>query len=347
MQPENSSSFLPDFCNAKVVFIVVLIAELLAIIISFAPNIPWPGRWVNLALISLFIQWVALVNVVLLCAAKRFLNHLRMVPAVLTCYALMLLVTVVLSVLALWLTPLNVFDYTYGFNWDLHFILRNTVIAAIVSAVVLRYFYVQHQWKQNVEAGARARVQALQARIRPHFLFNSMNTIASLTRSNPSLAERTVEDLAELFRTTLAEKERIRLADELDLTRRYLNIEQLRLANRLLVEWELADDLMEDIMVPALILQPLVENSIYHGIEPLTEGGTIHIAIYSQHSKLHIEVTNPLTQIRYADRTSGNRMAQENIRQRLALVYGDEARMEILEQQDRYQVRIQIPMGPE
>ena len=135
-------------------------------------------------------------------------------------------------------------------------------------ALALRYFYVTHEWRRNVELQAQARVHALQARIRPHFLFNSMNTIAALTRSNPARAEEAVQDLADLFRANLSEKRnQIPLADEIDIARTYQRIEQLRLGDRLQVEWEV-DALPRDALVPGLTLQPLLENAIYHGIEP-------------------------------------------------------------------------------
>ena len=110
----------------------------------------------------------------------------------------------------------------------------------VVTALALRYFYVTHEWRHNVELQAKARVHALQARIRPHFLFNSMNTIAALTRSNPARAEEAVQDLADLFRANLNEKRnQIPLAEEIDVARTYQRMEQLRLGDRLRVDWKI------------------------------------------------------------------------------------------------------------
>ena len=147
----------------------------------------------------------------------------------------------------------------------------------MVTALALRYFYVTHEWRHNVELQAKARVHALQARIRPHFLFNSMNTIAALTRSNPARAEEAVQDLAELFRANLNEKRsQIPLAEEIDVARTYQRMEQLRLGDRLRVDWKV-DSLPTDALVPGLTLQPLLENAIYHGVEPRPDGGVVTV----------------------------------------------------------------------
>jgi two-component system sensor histidine kinase AlgZ len=224
------------------------------------------------------------------------------------------------------------------------FISRNLAISAIVSAVALRYFYVQHQWKQNIVIEARSRIQALQARIRPHFLFNSMNTIASLTRTNPELAEKAVEDLADLFRASLGHQDMVKLDEELEFTRRYINIEQLRLGDRLSVEWNIEDAVDPDAPVPALILQPLMENAIYHGIEPLPEGGGVKLSIAQNTKQLRFAISNPLPAQRAYQHRSGNKMAQDNIRQRLRLAYGDTGSMNIEKTQDRYTVSFSIPL---
>ena len=147
----------------------------------------------------------------------------------------------------------------------------------IVTALLLRYFFVTHQWQKHVRTEARSRIEALQARIRPHFLFNSLNTIAALTRSDPARAEEAVEDLADLFRATLRDSHSpLRLKEELELTRIYQRIEELRLGERLKVRWDVAELPMRA-FVPGLTVQPLLENAIYHGIEPLEHGGTVTV----------------------------------------------------------------------
>jgi two-component system, LytTR family, sensor histidine kinase AlgZ len=337
-----AGAFLPNFCESHTLFLVVLIAQLLAFILALARG-PFPdGFWISLAFTSLFVQWVALGTVLVLCAVRRVLAKLPPLRAAVATGLIVMSVTALFALIALWL------GWRLGFTaWEplgeqLGFLARTVAISAIVTAVALRYLYVQHQWKHNVEEEARSRIQALQARIRPHFLFNSMNTIASLTRSRPEAAETAVEDLADLFRATLSDRDALTVGEELDLARRYVRIEALRLGDRLRVDWQVDDSLPMDYPMPGLVLQPLVENAIYHGIEPLTDGGEITIALDLRGEDVHIEVTNPLPPPRNR-RRPGNRIAQENIRQRLALAYQGEARMETSEDAERYRVSLVLP----
>ena len=173
------------------------------------------------------------------------------------------------------------------------FLLPKLLIAAIVGALALRYFYVTHQWRRSIELEARARIRALQARIRPHFLFNSMNTIASLTRSDPARAEEAVEDLADLFRASLNDaRAQITLAEEIEIARTYQRIEQLRLGDG--CRWTgTCQRCRPRAVVPSLLLQPLLENAIGHGIEPLPDGGTVEVRGRLERDAIVIEVTNP------------------------------------------------------
>jgi two-component system sensor histidine kinase AlgZ len=224
------------------------------------------------------------------------------------------------------------------------FLLRNEGISIIVAAMLLRYFFVTHQWKKHVRAEARSRVEALQARIRPHFLFNSLNTIAALTRSDPARAEEAVEDLADLFRATLRDSHgTLRLKEELELSRIYQRIEALRLGERLKVRWDVAALPMRA-LVPGLTIQPLLENAIYHGIEPLTHGGTVTVAGGVVGGEVEITVSNPVaSQGSGAGERPGNRLALDNIRQRLALVYGVRGSLEVEQSPLEYRVTIRFP----
>ena len=336
--------FLPDFCNARVIFLVILGAILLAFVLSLSSLREGDDYWVNLSMIALFIVWIAFGNILVLCISRQFLHRLSPVVAAFTSYGMSLLVTFIVSILALVTTPQETSPITQGDSIIVNgFLLRNLAISAIVSAVALRYFYVQHQWKSNIQTEARSRIQALQARIRPHFLFNSMNTIASLTQTNPMKAEKAVLDLADLFRASLGHQDKVTLREELDFTKRYINIEELRLGDRLKVQLHLQDNISLSTLIPALILQPLVENAIYHGVEPLTDGGTVRIEIESTARELQLTITNPKPLERDPLR-SGNKMAQDNIRQRLQLAYGDQSRMKIRESDEDYSVSFHIPI---
>jgi len=352
--------FLPDFCAIRVVFSVVVIGELLAFLLVLTP-VSVPGdRWRDLGLVSLFIQWVALTSTAILCVSRRPLERLGNIGAGVVSYALVLAVTVCLSEAAYWLLERRLVLHTepatspesgYWFSQrgvelaasHLEFLLRNLAIAAIVAAVALRYFYVQYQWRANLESQAQARIQALQSRIRPHFLFNSMNTIASFTRSRPELAEQVVEDLADLFRVSLGDaRVPVILARELKICRQYLRIEALRLGDRLRTEWAI-DSVPQDALLPALSLQPLVENAIYHGVEPTPEGGAVRVSGRRAGELLEIEVSNTLAPGAGADPREGNRMAQDNVRQRLVAFFGPQARLTVERGETRYSVRLSFP----
>lgn len=341
---EVEPSFLPDFCSARVVLRMVLMAQLLAFILALVSSPSQRSLWLNLALVSLFIQWIALGNVLLLCLNRRWLQKLSPLMSSLGSYGLSLLVTLVASVAALYVTPAEVLGQITNSYTQSGFVTRNMAISAVVSAVALRYFYVQHQWKLNIQAEARSRIQALQARIRPHFLFNSMNTIASLTRTDPELAEKAVEDLADLFRASLGHQQQVPLSHELQFTQRYINIEQLRLGKRLKIEWHIDDTIPSQATVPALILQPLVENSIYHGIEPQTEGGTVEISISKTDHAMYFKIANPIAETKAKHRRAGNRMALDNIRQRLKLAYGNSTVLDINTTPTRYTASFTIPI---
>ncbi len=332
--------FLPDFCNIRMVFAIVIIAELLAFLIVLASS-PSHQVWDNLSLTSLFIQWVALASTAVLCLSRPWLATLNNRAAAIFSYLLPVIMTALVSGATGWIAYAQM-----GAGADQHadFTIRNVTISAIVSAVVMRYFYVQHQLKQNIQAESRARIQALQARIRPHFLFNSMNTIASLTRSQPALAEEAVMDLADLFRVSLSDAhDLITFQAELELSQRYLHIEKLRLGERLIVAWDL-HGIIDGALIPALTLQPLLENAIYHGIEPLPEGGVIHINGQQTLGLIHITISNPVSTQNITARRGGHHMALDNIRQRLAAHYGTQGELTTERTEDYYRVRLTFPV---
>lgn len=335
--------FLPNFCDVSLVLMLVLLAELLALVLTLAAPIEKIHFWNRFALISMFIQWVALLNAALLCGLRGLLNQLSVLKSSLFSFSLMMLISLIFSLLVV-----AYGDYVgvtlYAEEHARFFVLRNLAISAVIYAVVLRYFYIQWQWKHHLEAQSHAQIQALKARIRPHFLFNSMNTIASLITIDAGKAEKAVEDLSDLFRASLQEKLRHTLGDEIQLARSYLDIEQLRLGNRLQIQWQL-DTPDQSIEVPTLCLQPLVENAIYHGIEPQPDGGIIKIAAHIGNNSLCLSVSNPIHHNKQMQHHKGNHMAQDNIRTRLQLTYGEKASFEIHTEQEQYQVTLKIPVN--
>ena len=336
--------FIPQLCSGPVVLVVVLVAELTAFVLAIAKHLPGEGvpLWLDLARMSLFLQWIALTSSGVLCLARTRLMQMPLPRAMTASYVLLLSVTLVMSEIAFLLSK------NTGIGQDLlpashaGFVLRNLMICAIVSALVLRYFYVTHQWRSNVRREASARFDALQARIRPHFLFNSMNTIAALIRGKPELAERAVEDLSDLFRASLADSAvSVPLAEEVSVARQYAGIETLRLGERLKLEWRL-DGVPDDARLPRLTLQPLIENAIYHGIEPLAAGGTVSVQGTCRDGVVRIEIRNPLPPESTPARR-GRQMAIENVRERLNLAWPGRAHLEQERTQDGYRVRLTFP----
>ena len=216
---------------------------------------------------------------------------------------------------------------------------RYWALVALTTFALLAYFHLRE--RALSPALSEARLQALQARIRPHFLFNSINAVLSLIRQEPKRAEAALEDMADLFRVLMADnRELTPLAREIELCRQYLGIEQLRLGERLRVDWQI-DAFPRDALVPPLVLQPLLENAVYHGIEPRSEPGTISIHVYALRDELHAVLRNPYREA--SDHHAGNRMALANIRERLALHFDAEARLSVKASDDAYEVRIVMP----
>jgi len=333
--------FLPDFCAIRAVFGVVITAQLLALLLTLAAvegvhEIPQ-----QLSVLSLLVQWVALCTAALLCLLRRWIHSLSERLAALTAWGLLQSVTLLVSLTALGLSdalmPVGVWESGQGL------VPRALAISVIVGWLLLHYLQLQYRWRRQLEAENEARLQALQSRIRPHFLFNSMNTIASLTRSNPVLAEEVVEDLADLFRVSLGDAKRSsNLGRELALARQYLNIERHRLGERLQVEWDL-QALPESAMLPPLILQPLLENAVYHGIEPAAQGGVIRIAGRYRRGRVNLSVRNSLPVDPDGRHRKGNKLALDNIRQRLTGLFGTQASLTESRVEGTHQMRLVIP----
>ncbi|MCU7917668.1 MAG: sensor histidine kinase [Candidatus Thiodiazotropha sp. (ex Epidulcina cf. delphinae)] len=339
--PVGKVIFLPNFCALRAVFAVVVIGELLAILLTLAAVERLVDFFDALSPISLLVQWIGLCSAGVLCLLREQLCRVGNQWAGLAAFLILMGMTLLILLLVAWLDrglALAVLpDDPSGLLW------RSLGISAIVGVLVLHYLYLQHLWRRQEEAENSARLQALHSRIRPHFLFNSMNTIASLTHSDPKLAEAVVEDLADLFRVSLGDASRpSTLGRELELARQYLSIEHYRLGDRLTLVWDL-NDLPEQAMIPPLILQPLLENAVYHGIEPASEGGTITITGHYRRKRINLSIRNTLPKAGESSHRQGNQMALENIRARLAGVFDMEASLTESNVEGDHQVRLVIP----
>ncbi|MCP3673187.1 MAG: sensor histidine kinase [Gammaproteobacteria bacterium] len=273
--------------------------------------------------------------------SRPVLSRLSDLPAGIIGYFMVLIVTFFVSVGAIWIE-----GWILG-RISIHLLeeprlIGNLLIASILAAFVLRFFYLQAQYRKRIVIAADAKLQALQARIQPHFLFNSMNIIAGLIPTNPKLAEKVIEDLSDLFRASLAEyRSQVSLSSEIDLCKHYLDIEQLRLGDRLKSQWQIPESI-NSVSIPPLTLQPLIENAIYHGIQPLVEGGLICIDITIANGYCNITIENPLSEISIS-KNSGNNIAVGNIRERLQMLYQDEASLDMQIKESQCIVTLVLP----
>ena len=336
-----NTTYLPDFCDGDVFLRLLLVVELIAIMFALV-SYGGKGMFIHIALISVAMLWVGLTTAAALCLLRRqgwLGDHLR---TTITVFTVTVLMTLLVSFLSLVLGGMMNYGPTAS---DVGYtLLRNLSIALILVGLALRYFYLHWQSDMRLQVQAQARLQALQARIRPHFLFNSMNTIASLTHDQPDLAEHAIENLSDLFRASLAAESSISLQQELELTRSYIDLEALRLGDRLEVRWNLPDR-EPSLSLPALTLQPLVENAIYHGIEPLPDGGLIEVSIDASDSAIIIAISNPIVAAQQTHNRKGNQMAVDNIKERLALAFGGAASLALAETDSRYTVTLTIPIS--
>ncbi|MBN8760905.1 MAG: sensor histidine kinase [Thiobacillus sp. 65-69] len=320
---------LPNFCHLGVSLRIVLTAEaaLVASVAARAQDIE--AFWAEFIVLSAWAQPALLLTVLALCVASRWLRGLVYRRGVLAALAIGAAVP---AGVVRWMAPLA---DTAG----LHTPATVGGFALMLGIGLLAYFNLRA--RALSPAITEARLQALQARIRPHFLFNSLNAVLSLVRSDPRRAERALENMADLFRALMSQANQlVPLEDEVSLTRAYLELEQLRLGDRLQVAWH-DQNMPGDALIPPLVIQPLVENAVYHGIEPQPGGGEISLNIYRSGDKVHIVVRNPVAE--EAGHHKGNRIALANIRERLLLHFDLDAQLKSEPLGAVYQVHIVMP----
>ena len=338
-------SFLPDMCRAINVLYITLISQLLAITLALNTAFISGDFWAALSLNALFILWIAFTCAAFFCSFKQRIQQYSALKTSLLMFVVINSTTLVLTWLISSLLPLlNLLPTPSQAHLGLY--LKNSGISIIFSAILLRFLYIQFQWRQQTKAEAEAKLDALQARIRPHFLFNSLNTIASLTRVNPALAETLTEDLAELFRANMQTTQRlIPFQQELTLIKQYLNIEQTRLGNRLTVALDVSA-VPQDALIPPLSIQPLIENAIYHGIEPLEQGGTLSINAQMHNKQIKLNISNPISSTARTSR-SGNHMAIDNIRLRMQNCFPEQSKLLTSSTANEFHTQLHFPYQSE
>jgi two-component system sensor histidine kinase AlgZ len=342
--PRLVEPWLPDLCRLPRMGAMLGIAELAVVVIALAPDGEKDWEFGRFLSTSGYALWLALAVSVLLCVSRRPLSRLPQRTGALLAVGLATLAAGLAAAIVHSLFAVALGDVNDSWPGLWRFVSGSAAIVMLITALALRYFYVIDGWEAQVGANARAEADALQARIRPHFLFNSMNMIASLLRSDPAVAERAVLDLSDLFRAALGAGEgNSTLAEELELSERYLAIEQLRLGDRLQVAWRKTEPLPWSLPMPRLVLQPLLENAVLHGISRLPEGGTVAIDLAADEAALTILVRNPALQ---PDEPGlhGAGHAQRSIGHRLAYAFGPRARMAAGWQDGEYRCELTLPL---
>jgi len=345
-KPAARINIIPEFCRTPALLTLAYVMQLVAVLLTLASMGGELQTQQRFLLLSLYLQWLGFSGAAVLCMARRWLAQVSVGVVFFACWGMLVLVTLVVSDLAWHMEDLMHVGMPVGVSeWD--FVLRTVAVGAIVSLLLLRYFWERHQWQEDARAEAEGRYLALQARIRPHFLFNALNSLAELIRSKPAQAEEMVMDLSDLFRVSLDSSQRlVPLSEEIEIVKGYLRIEEVRLGDKLFVNWELEPDMLKA-KVPHLILQPLVENAVLHGISRLRGRGTLHINARRHGEFLIVDVDNPVPPEEAAPRTGGTGTAVNNIAQRIKLIYGERASLQMGRDQNEsgpiFRARLKLP----
>jgi two-component system sensor histidine kinase AlgZ len=331
---------LPNFANLGIMLRLLVLVNALALIVAAVKSdtlSEFTGHFLRL---SVVVQPSLILAVLLLAGQRQVLGELSPAKA----WAAFLTAAAVVGGAA-WMLMRGMLPPPHHLELSAFTLYYLLALGAVVGYFDLRA-------RALSPSVTEARLQALQARIRPHFLFNSMNAALSLVRSEPRRAESVIENLAELFRALMSDnRQLVRLDEEVNLCLNYLEIEQIRLGDRLKVNWKI-EAMPAASMVPPLLLQPLVENAVYHGIEPADEPGEITIEIVESGRQVRIVLTNPAAAAGGGpahfgnsgnNHGGGNRMALANIRERLQLHFDDEATLDAQVRDGLYTVVMVLP----
>ncbi len=316
----------------------VLVLVLLAVFLSFCaqllqPEPMWPFPWLDWGALASFVMTLILGSASVLYAYRHFRQ-----PQVYVEYVLVLQVCLLISV---GVRAFSSFWRPEPLTW--YWVGRMFLMSALVGGVIMRFLWISRMLRLKERAELNARIQSLQSRIRPHFLFNCMNMIASLIPVQPDKAEEAVVELSHLFRSALREVVEVRLAEELALCRAYLHLESLRLGDRLQVEWQM-ETADEEMAIPLLTLQPILENAIYHGVERCLHPEPIRIILCCRRGVFSAEIRNPVADMDYDQlHRQGHHMALQNIRERMYAHHGEQARLKISSDRKTFITYVSFP----
>lgn len=327
---------LPELCRGRFLVRVLVLSQAVAVVLAFSPA-ALGDIATRLGLISVFVHWISLLTTICLCTLRGKINQLPALGLIAAVMTILLLVTLVVSTLTFNALPDILMAAGYDFP---HFVLGNLMVAFIIAIIALLFFIVHAEKNAQISAQSHAELTALQARIQPHFLFNTLNTVAELTHIDAKAAENSLLALSALFRAALNAGQLVPLETEVELVKQYLSLEQWRLGDRLALDWQLPDQLPQ-LLLPALTIQPLLENAIRYGIECNPQGGTLSVCMLESRTALSLVITNPYHSKHKP--AAGNGMALDNIRQRLQLQYGTAASLSNGVVDDVYRVKLVIP----
>lgn len=331
---------LPNLCDGRSLLRCGVLAQAVALVLAFAPG-QHQDIFIRLGVISVVVHWITYCTVLILCSCRHWLNRLTPGRILLSTTMILLSVTVVISYLAYTLAGFSQHQLSQS---AISFIIGNLMVASIVAVIAMLFFIMHAERNLQVQAQSRAELTALQARIQPHFLFNSLNTVAELIHADPTAAEQALLDLSALFRAALHAGENVSLTDELQLARQYLSLEQWRLGKRLSLLWNIPTRLA-DATIPSLTIQPLLENAIRYGVECSMQESLITADYIETRTSIAIVITNPF----YGPfkTTHGNGIALNNIRQRLRLNYDEGASLTAGVVDGSYRVKLVFPKSKE
>ena len=329
---------LPDCCNLGIALRILVPLNLAALALSFVLSLGVVDALNRFVEMSVILEPVALASLVMLCLLRKRVNGMPLGVQWSVAVALPGLIAIPVAVVGFPLVAGETYPGTV-----VYWVAVRGLLAALLAFLFVEVLRLRA--RAYSPSLSEARLQALQARIRPHFLFNSLNTVLGLMRGDPRRAERTLENLADLFRVFMRDtRELVPLDEEVVTCQQYLSIEHLRLGDRLQVKWNL-EDMPGDALLPSLLLQPLIENSVHHGIEPRTSPGEISIAISKHGERVRVEIVNPAAE--QAPVRPGNQMALSNIRERLMLLYDMEAELRTAEEGGLFRLFLEFPYRKE
>jgi two-component system, LytTR family, sensor histidine kinase AlgZ len=326
---------IPDCCNIGIIFRVLLGANITVLAAILLRTGSLTTGLLEFVEASIVLELACLCSLLTLCGLRQ---AIRTVPPWGQRIACAIVPAAVTGLIINLLASMDLFLNSFS-NLT---VVKGMLLAALMGLALQHYF--ELRTRAFSPALSEARLQALQARIRPHFLFNSLNAVLSLIRDEPKRAEATLEDLADLFRVLLRDaRSMTTLEDELRLCRQYLSIEKIRLGDRLQVKWErtdISDRVLRHAQIPSLLLQPLVENAVHYGVEPASQPALIQIHVARSLDRIEISIVNPY---HHDVESTGNQIALANIRERLALLYDVEAQLTTMVARGHFEVRVKFP----